>query len=110
MKLINKPSRIVGLRVGEVSINLLSPGASSVVAKFILLRDASKGDNINAGQFSKAHWSPETLEAFEHFIDALEGDAVRDLFGDVGDEIDDTSERDLSLKFPSVPILGRSKT
>lgn len=109
MKLSHQPSRIVGLRVGEVAINLLSPGASSVVAKFVLLRDPSQGDTVNSGQFTKVHWSPEAIQAFERFIDALEDDAVRDLFGNAGDVETVLETQNSGLKFPLVPVLGGSK-
>lgn len=110
MKLSRKPSRIVGLRVGEIAVNLLSPGNSTLVAKFVLLRDPELGDNMNAGLFTKTNWRPETTEAFKTFIHALEDDAVQDLFGDGPvEDVPEEETRDSVLKFPSVPVLGKSK-
>lgn len=90
-------------------MNLLSPGANSVVAKFILLRDVSSGDNVNSGQFTKVQWSQETIEALDRLISAMEDDAVRDLFGDTDDVETATPAQESGLKFPPVPVLGGAK-
>lgn len=108
MKLSKSPNSIVGLRVGEVAIDLTSPSRTTLTAKFFLLRDPELGENINAGQFSKTQWSDAAIQAFQQFIDMLEDDAMQDLFGEVGGD-GTTKQQDTGLKFPSVPILGGSK-
>jgi len=80
-----------------------------VAAKFVLLRDPSQGDNVNAGQYTKVQWSAEAVQAFERFIDAIEDDAVQDLFGDVGEVETVPDSKSSGLKFPPVPVLGGSK-
>lgn len=101
-----KPSHIIGVRLGELTADLTNPAANKVIAKFFLLGNPDKG-HLNLGAFTKTHWSDETVEAFTRFLEAVESDAMQDLFGDHSEET--ISEAPASLKFPPVPVLGGTK-
>jgi hypothetical protein len=109
MKLSRKPCKIVGLRLGELTLNLLA--APIISGKFVLVREPSEGNtNVNAGSYSKNNWSEQTIEALQKFIDSAEQDALVDLFDDAGQEGDDEeSSEPAGLSFPAVPVLGGPK-
>lgn len=105
MKLSRKPCRIIGVRAGEITANLLSPSASTLSAKFVLLGEDGQG----YGSYTKDRgpWSDKTLEAFRNFIDALESEALMALFDDTAESA--ATEPPTALSFPSVPTLGGPK-
>ncbi len=104
MKLSNKPCRIIGVRVGEVTANLLSPTASTLSAKFVLLGP----DGQNNGSFTKeASWGEKTVEAFKNFIDMMEADVLMTLFDDQAES--EATDQPSGLSFPPVPTLGGRK-
>lgn len=77
MKLSQSKCQVVGLRAGEIEINLLNPLQPAVVAKFMLLRD----DGTHAGMYTKGNsWGEDTVKAFENFIDKLEEEVLSELF------------------------------
>lgn len=103
MKLSHKPCRITGLRVGEVTANLLALESSTLSIKFVLL-----GQNAqNFGALTKVTWSERTLAAFRDFIDAAEEDALEALFDD--DSGQTVTEEPSHLSFPPIPVLGGPK-
>ena len=111
MKLSRSSCKIVGLRIGELKLDTINPPSSLLIAKFVLLKDPTQGDdNINAGQYTKHNWSPTTIEAMNRFIECAESDAIRDLFGEGEEVAQATTQDDPGLKFPSIPVLGRSST
>jgi len=104
MKLSRKPCRIVGVRAGEVSANLLAPAAASVSAKFFLLGE----DGQSYGSHTKERgWSEKTVEAFRNFIESMESDVVLAMFDD--DSESTVTSPPSGLSFPSVPTLGGTK-
>jgi len=121
MRLTGSPSKIVGVRVGEVELNLVV--APSLMVKYVLLRNPedSKLDGVNAGKYTKAGpWSEKVREALDTFISALEEDVLPELFDIPGDKrgteldpptsrLDDAAKKqaDDHLSFPT---LGGSKT
>ena len=104
MKLSRKPCRIVGVRVGEATLNLLSPYDTSITAKFVLLGDPGRGEQLNSGSFTKSQWSNETLVALGKLIECMEQDALVDLFDPDGET--STKTEPVGLSFPPVPTLG----
>lgn len=103
MKLSKKPCRVVGVRLGEASITLLNLSQPGVSAKFVLLGDGGQ----NSGSYTKTSWSKEVWEAFEKFVEAVETDALKDLFDD--DQTQAVTEQPTNLSFPTVPQLGGTK-
>jgi len=87
MKLTQYPSKIVGVRVGEVELSLVvSP---SLLVKYVMLRNPedSNLDGVNAGKYTKSGpWSEKVREALEVFINALEEEALPELFDVPGDK------------------------
>jgi hypothetical protein len=76
MKIFSR-SRIVGVQVGEVSMNLINPNSPPLTAVFALVRD----DNEMAGRVEKrAEWSDKTHKLMKEFIDSLELDMADALF------------------------------
>jgi len=82
VKLCKSPSKIVGVRVGEIEANLLNTHHLKV--RFALLRDPEGEEGPNAGSYLKdsqdSEFSPEVLIAFKAFIDALEESVLVELF------------------------------
>jgi len=114
MKLVREPSKIVGVRVGEFSVNMITGGG--LKAKYVLLRDP-EGDHegINAGSYTKeADFSEDTMEALQRLIVCMENDVVPELFevkrklpedlkpSPSAEEKDDEDR----LDFPQIPTLG----
>jgi hypothetical protein len=108
MKLSRRACKIIGVRVGEATLNLLNPSAATLYAKFFLLRDPDSASGVNVGAYSKVAWSDRTLEALQKLIDCMEDDALIDIFDDEG-ESTATSTESSGLSFPPVPVLGGSK-
>jgi 2-keto-3-deoxy-galactonokinase len=70
-------TRIVGLRLGEVEINLVHGFPGVLHAKFVLIKD----DGSNCGQVTRnLDWSEKTSEALRVFAEALEEDVYADYF------------------------------
>ena len=121
MILTKADSKIVGVRAGEIDIDLItSPG---MTVKFILLRDPGdeKLDGMNAGKYTRnGPWSEKVRSALEAFLTALEEEVLPELFAIPGDkrgtETDSpTPESDTedgtdgkSLSFPT--LGGNKKT
>lgn len=105
MKLSTDPCQVVGVRAGEIEINLLNPDRPVVQTKFVLIRE----DGTHAGQYSKAAaWSDKAVKAFEEFIDALEEDVLRELF-QVQDDPPQSVVGGESQTPQDVPTLGDKK-
>ncbi len=106
MKLSARPSRIVGIRTGEISFNNLGPGGA-LQAKFQLLGDPKTGDQLHLGAYTKTQWSKRAIEALETFLEVLEEEAMVDVFGGDGGAV--VQSTDAPLSFPQVPVLGGPK-
>jgi predicted dinucleotide-binding enzyme len=105
MKLSTDPCQIVGVRAGEIEINLLNPEQPTVNTKFVLLRE----DGTHAGQYSKsAAWSDKAVKAFQEFISAMEDDVIRELFVS-SEETPQVVVGDQSPAPQDVPTLGDKK-
>jgi hypothetical protein len=75
-------SRISGLRVGEVELDLISHADAIVRVRFAYVRE----DGATAGSFNKnGGWSEATQAALQRFVEALEADGFRETFqGEAG--------------------------
>ncbi len=77
MKLSKNPSRIVGLIMGDVTVNIVPE--LKMQARFALL-DA---EGSVVGQTSRGRdWSPKVQEALVALIDAMESDELANMFGE----------------------------
>lgn len=77
MKLTDAPSRIVGVQLGEATLNFLQTGATPIRAKFALL--GKEGDATGFVDIT-GPWSDKTLDALRTFMEVLEEEAVQRLF------------------------------
>lgn len=79
MKLSEAASKIIGIQVGELAIDLIRSGLPNVKVRFALLAEeqsiAGFMDIDNMG-----HWSQKTLDAMRAFTEALEEDGLRIIF------------------------------
>lgn len=70
-------TRIVGLRLGEATIDLIGGFPGMLHATFALIKD----DGTNCGKITKAlGWSEKTSEALRVFAEALEEDIYSEYF------------------------------
>lgn len=77
MKLSTSKSRIVGVQLGELHLNVVWPNAPPMVATFGLLGE----DGSVRGRFDvRDGWSKATQEALQGLLDALEDDALHRMF------------------------------
>lgn len=109
MKLVRWPCKIVGLRVGEIKVDLLR-GPILLSANYVLLRDPEKNDGANAGRYDKNRdWSERASKALEAFIEVLEEEALPEIFEVEGDDrlrtLDDATKEN-EEKPLSFPTLG----
>ena len=87
MILTKADSKIVGVRAGEVDIDLLTTPGLKV--SFVLLRDPNSKelDGINAGKYTRnGPWSEKVRNALEVFITTLEEEVLPELFAIPGDK------------------------
>jgi hypothetical protein len=69
MKLSTSPSHIVGLQLGEASLNMIRGGQPPIKAKFALI--TKEGDAIGFME-TAGPWSDKVLEALKTFSEVLE--------------------------------------
>lgn len=97
------PCKIIGLRVGEVAINLINPDQAQVAVKFLLMRE----DGTHAGLYSKSDsWGDEATQAFEDFMTAMEKDVLNEVFEESTEEAPQDGGGKMSLPTQDVPTLG----
>ena len=102
MILTQKPSKIVGVRVGELEANLLNPDRPKMTVRYVLLRDPEKTDGVHAGQYSKdREFGQRVVDAFHEFIKVLEEEVLVELF--------DTKDTRLPLPEPEVNLEDGKK-
>lgn len=75
MKLSEAPTKIIGVALGEASINLIRPGELPFKARFAILTDSGTAGYVDIGE-----WTPEAAKALETFIAVLETEALNHLF------------------------------
>ena len=70
-------SRIIGIRVGEASIDLIHHADAVIKAEFALIRE----DGAACGKVTKVQgWSDQTGEALRMLLEAMEADMFSDVF------------------------------
>ena len=114
MKLVKAPSKIVGVRVGEISADLIT--SKGMCIKYVLLRDIEGDyDGVNAGSYTKEReFSEKTMKALDNFVSCLEEDVLPELFEvkriDLPEDLKPKgpTEKDDKdrLEFPKLPVLG----
>ncbi len=77
MKLVEAPTKIVGVHLGEASLNFIHEGIAPIKAKFALL--AKDGSPIGYVEMSR-EWSEKTLDALKQLTAALEEEAAARVF------------------------------
>lgn len=85
-------SRIIGVRVGEFSVDLIHSPDAVIKAEFALIRD----DGAHCGKVSKyGDWSEETAAALKGFVESLEADIFSEVFQGPAPppEADETEEK-----------------
>lgn len=78
MKLCEAPTKIVGVQVGEVSIDLIRVGIPALKVRFAMLTDEGPVGFTDVGDIGQ--WSQKSLDAMRAFTEALEEDALRIIF------------------------------
>jgi hypothetical protein len=78
VKLSQVPSKIIGVQLGDVTLNFIRPDQPPIQAKFALLNEEEVICGYSEGS---AGWSERTLEALRALQDALEDDAMARIFG-----------------------------
>lgn len=77
MKLSESPSKLIGLHLGEATINTMRPDLPPLKAKFALF--SKEGEPV--GYMEMTHgWSEKALEALRVFQAVLEEEAVPRIF------------------------------
>ncbi len=77
MKISESASKIIGVQLGEASLNLIRMGEVPIKAKFALI--SKEGDPIGFIDMNNG-WSEKALEALRTFSEVLEEEAMRKLF------------------------------
>ena len=77
MKLSTAKPKIIGVQLGEATINIILPGAVPIKAKFAILGE----EESVCGYLDKyGGWSEKTLAALQELASCLETDALPHLF------------------------------
>jgi hypothetical protein len=86
-------SRIVGIRLGELEIDLIRGFPAIMKAKFALLRD----DGAHCGQVTKeVDWSDKTSTALQALAEALEEDIFAEVFKGIPGAPDSVEQDELN--------------
>jgi hypothetical protein len=80
MKLSEAPSKIVGIQVGELALNLIRTGVPMLQVKFSLLTEEHGSTAFMDVSDAVSIWSSKVLDAMKAFTDAIEEDALKILF------------------------------
>jgi hypothetical protein len=77
MRLSTAKPKVVGLQLGEASINLIRPDAVPIKAKLAII-----GEEESACGYIEKHngWSEKTLAALQELASCIEADALPHLF------------------------------
>ena len=81
MKLSEAPTKIVGVQIGEVALNLIRQRGPDPMlkARFALLTDKGPTGFLDLDD-RFGQWSEKTMIAMKGFTEALEEDALREIF------------------------------
>lgn len=96
MKLSGAPSKIVGVQLGKVSVELIRETAVGITAKFALL---SKEGEILGFVDIPGGWSEKLEAALTTFVDALEEEALRVIFEQQSSETPQSSPQNEPQQF-----------
>lgn len=77
MKMATTPSKIVGVQLGEVTVNFMRPDQPGLKAKFALL---TKDGDVASFTELVGGWSDKAQEAARAFSEALEEEVLRIIF------------------------------
>ncbi len=78
MKLSEAPTKIVGLQVGEISLDLIRSGLPMLKVRFALLTEDGPKAFMDVGELG--NWSQKSLDAMRAFTEALEEDGLNLIF------------------------------
>lgn len=96
MKFTTAPSKILGIHLGEASLNLMMSNIPPIKAKFALVTK----DGDTSGYIEVKNWSEKTIEALRVFVAQLEDDALELVFEVVKDpEVKDPEKSNEPTQF-----------
>lgn len=78
MKLCELPTKIIGVQVGELSLDLIRMGVPALKVRVALCTDDGPVGFVDLADPSR--WSKKTLDAMRAFTEALEEDALQVIF------------------------------
>lgn len=78
MKLSEAPTKIIGIQVGELELDLIRVGVPVLKVRFALCTDDGPVSVMDISDMSV--WSQKSLDAMRAFTEALEADALRIIF------------------------------
>ncbi len=89
MKLSETPSKIIGVQLGEASLNFIRIGEVPIKAKFALMN--KEGEVVGFVEVNNG-WSEKAQEAMRAFSEVLEGEVMVRLFEGQPSETAEKSE------------------
>lgn len=78
MKLSEAPTKIIGIQVGEVTIDLIRSGVPALKVRLAMFTDEGPVAFMDVGDAGQ--WSNKSIDAMRAFTEALEEDALRLVF------------------------------
>jgi hypothetical protein len=78
MKLSEAPTRIIGIQVGELQLDLIRTGSQALKVRVAMYTDDGPVGFIDLGGLDP--WSPKVIEAMRAFTDAIEEEALGLIF------------------------------
>lgn len=78
MKLSEAPTKIIGVQVGELSLDLIRMGVPMLKVRVALTTDEGPIGFMDMGELGQ--WSGKTLDALRAFTEAVEEDALSRIF------------------------------
>lgn len=101
MKLSEAPTKIIGVQVGELALDLIRSGMPSLKVRFALLTEDGPKAFMDVGELG--NWSQKSLDAMRAFTEALEEDGLNLIFkattGTQASEISGTDAGDGPAQF-----------
>lgn len=96
MKLSEAPTKIFGIQVGDLTIDLIRTGIPTIRVKFALLTEEHGPTAFMDVSDTVSIWSPKTLEAMRAFTESLEEDALKFVFKVDGTQVTETPKDETS--------------
>lgn len=76
MKLSEAPTKVIGVQVGELAIDLIRSGVPALKVRIAMFTDAGVVGFMDIAD----KWSKKSMDAMQAFIEALEEDALEVIF------------------------------